>query len=95
MTYSPRVTFCNPFKHSAKFYKNINFDNPKLAILNFTGPGIYTKVMRKFLSVNPDHSFNELDVKFNNYGVFKLKGSSIRHYVVPSYSYKFNCKICT
>jgi mannosyltransferase OCH1-like enzyme len=78
-----------------KFYKNINFENPKLAILNFTGPGVYTKVMRNFLSNNVNHSLNELDIKFNNYGVFKLKGSSIRHYIVPSYSYIANCKICT
>ena len=77
-----------------KFYKDITFSNPKLAILNFTGPGVYTKVMREFLSNNENHLLKELDIKFDNHGVFKLKGSSVRHYLVPSYSYKTNCKIC-
>jgi len=76
------------------FYKNIEFDNPKLAILNFTGPGMYTKVMRKYLSENPNNNLKELDIKFGNQGIFKLKGSSVRHYIIPSYTYLTNSMIC-
>ena len=76
-------------------YKDKVFDNPKLAILNFTGPGMYTKVMRNFLIKNPNHNFSELDIKFNHQGIFKLDGSSVRHYLVPSYTYKTNSKICS
>jgi len=75
-------------------YKDKSFQNPKLAILNFTGPGMYTKVMREFISKYDISDFSELDVKFNNNGIFKLKGSSVRHYVVPSYTYTKNTKIC-
>ena len=70
------------------------FQNPKLAILNFTRPGMYTKVMRKYISKNDISDFAELDVKFNNNGIFKIKGSSVRHYTVPSYTYVKNLKIC-
>ena len=76
------------------FYKNKVFNNPKLAILNFTGPGMYTSVMRKYIS---NHSFShikELDIKFNNKGIFKLKGSQFRYQIKPSYTYFKNKKIC-
>ena len=75
-------------------YKDKLFQNPKLAILNFTGPGMYTKVMRKYISKYDISDFAELDVKFNNNGIFKIKGSSVRHYTVPSYTYVKNLKIC-
>ena len=75
-------------------YKDKLFQNPKLAILNFTGPGMYTKVMRKYISKYDISDFAELDIKFNNNGIFKIKGSSVRHYTVPSYTYVKNLKIC-
>ena len=77
-----------------KYYKDIEFENPKLAILNFTGPGMYTKVMRKYIEDYNIGSFKELDVKFNNNGIFRLKGSNFRHYTIPSYTYLRNLKIC-
>ena len=76
-----------------KYYKDKVFENPKVAILNFTGPGMYTKVMRNYISNNDIFDMSELDIKFNNNGIFKLKGSSVRHYIVPSYTYKKNSKI--
>tara|TARA_B100000989_G_C19525604_1_gene466696 strand:+ start:57 stop:875 length:819 start_codon:yes stop_codon:yes gene_type:complete len=84
----------NEICENYKFYKGIKFENPKLAILNFTGPGMYTKVMRKYIENHDMANFNELDVKFNNNGIFKIKGSSFRHYIVPSYTYLKNMKIC-
>ena len=50
---------------SYPFYKNKIFENPKLAILNFTGPGMYTKVMRDYLSKCKKNDYKELDTKFN------------------------------
>ena len=49
---------------------------------------MYTKVMRNYISNNDIFDMSELDIKFNNNGIFKLKGSSVRHYIVPSYTYK-------
>ena len=75
-------------------YKNKKFSNPKLAILNFTGPGMYTKVMRKYLSSNNIRNFKELDIRFNGHGIFKLKGSQVRYHLEPSYTYLKDKKIC-
>ncbi len=75
-------------------YKNKIFENPKTAILNFTGPGMYTKTMRHFLYKNKIKDFTELDIKFNNNGIFKLNGSQIRYHFQPSYTYLKNKKIC-
>jgi len=76
------------------FYKDKVFTNPKLAILNFTGPGMYTYVMRKYLSSHGMNYIKELDMKFNNKGIFKLKGSQFRYQIKPSYTYFKNKKIC-
>ena len=46
-----------------------------------------------FVSNNDIFDMSELDIKFNNNGIFKLKGSSVRHYIVPSYTYQKNSKI--
>ena len=98
LAFSPKHSFLyqliNEISKNYIFYKNKIFDNPKLAILNFTGPGMYTKVMREYISNNHEHRFNELDIKFNNKGIFKLPGSSVRHYLIPSYTYQTKSIIC-
>lgn len=76
------------------FFKNKKFKNPKLAILNFTGPGVYTKIMRDYLSKYNVNNYSELDEKFDGHGIFKLKGSQIRYHLKPSYTYLINEKIC-
>ena len=76
------------------FYKNKKFQNPKLAILNFTGPGAYTKIVREYIEKNGDKGIRQLDIKFNGKGIFKLKGSSFRYYQNPSYVYLENKVIC-
>lgn len=75
-------------------FKNKVFSNPKIAILNFTGPGMYTAVLRDFISKHNINNFTQLDIKFNNQGIFKIKGSQFRYYSNPSYTYFENCKIC-
>ena len=79
---------------SYPFYKNKVFENPKLAVLNFTGPGMYTKVMRDYLSKCNKNDYKELDIKFNGNGIFKLNGSQVRYHKEPSYTYLKNKKIC-
>ena len=76
------------------FYKDKIFSNPKLAILNFTGPGMYTYVMRKYISTYGMGGIKELDVKFDNKGIFRLKGSQFRYQIKASYTYFKNKKIC-
>lgn len=76
----------------APVYEDKNFKNPKLAILSLTGPGMYTKVIRDYLKNNYVGN-QQLGIKFNENGIFKLKGSTVRHYIIPSYTYKKNSKI--
>lgn len=76
------------------FYKGKVFKNPKLAILNFTGPGMYTYVMRNYLSKYGLDGAKELDVKFDRQGIFKIKGSQFRYHKIKSYTYLKNAKIC-
>ena len=75
-------------------FKNKIFENPKLAILNFTGPGMYTYVMRKYISTYGMKGISELDIKFNNEGIFKLEGSQFRYQQKQSYTYLKDKKIC-
>ena len=75
-------------------FKNKIFENPKLAILNFTGPGMYTYVMRKYISTYGMKGISELDIKFNHEGIFKLEGSQFRYQQKQSYTYLKDKKIC-
>ena len=34
---------------------------------------MFTRVFRDYISKNPDHNLNELDIKFNHNGNFKVK----------------------
>ena len=96
--FAPKHQFLNQIivdiESNYHLYKKKLFINPKLAILNFTGPGAYTKVMRKYLVNEGISNFSELDIKFDDKGIFKLKGASVRHYIVPSYTYAKNSIIC-
>ena len=60
------------------------------AILNFTGPGMYTKVMRDYFQNDKKNDYKELDTKFNGNGIFKLKFSQVRYHKEPSYTYLKN-----
>jgi len=62
------------------------FDDPKTAILNFTGPGAFTRAMYLFLDGNPEASRKVLGVDFFGQEVFALKGSGYRFASFPSYS---------
>ena len=84
----------NAIEENYVFYKKRIFESPKDAILNFTGPGMFTRVFRDYISKNPDHNLNELDIKFNHNGNFKVKGASVRHYQIPSYTYIKSSIIC-
>ena len=76
------------------YFRNKKFENPKLAILNFTGPGAYTKAMRYFINKYGLNGISELDIKFNFNGIFKLKGSQFRYQKIESYTYDKDKIIC-
>ncbi len=83
---------CSPWIFN--FYKGKVFENPKLAILNFTGPGMYTHVMRNYLIKYGLNGVKELDIKVEGQGIFKITGSQFRYHKIKSYTYLKNAKIC-
>ena len=84
----------NEIVRNYAFFKGKVFENPKLAILNFSGPGMYTKVMRNYLAEYGLNGIKELDIKFDNQGIFKIRGSQFRYHKIKSYTYLKNAKIC-
>lgn len=61
-------------------------DDPKLAILDFTGPGAFTRAVYSFLQDNHDLSKNFLGIDFFGSEIFALRGSGYRFASFPSYS---------
>jgi mannosyltransferase OCH1-like enzyme len=66
-------------------FKGKSFENPKNAILRFTGPGMYTKSVREYFENQEDETVAQAGVDFNGAGIFSLKGSWARYSRVPSY----------
>lgn len=67
-------------------FKGRTFQNPKNAILRFTGPGMFTKTVREYFEVQEDDSVTQAGVDFKGAGIFSLKGSWARYSTAPSYS---------
>jgi mannosyltransferase OCH1-like enzyme len=66
-------------------FKGKTFQNPKNAILRFTGPGMFTKTVREYFDGREDESVAQAGVDFMGAGIFALKGSWARYSKVPSY----------
>lgn len=67
-------------------YKNRVFQNPKIAILMFTGPGQFTKAVRQTLKEYPNSNIIQAGQDFNGQGIFSLKGAEVRYLHSPSYA---------
>jgi mannosyltransferase OCH1-like enzyme len=66
-------------------FKGVAFQNPKNAILRFTGPGMFTKTVREYFDGQEDESVTQAGVDFMGAGIFALKGSWARYSKAPSY----------
>ena len=66
-------------------FKGKTFENPKSAILRFTGPGMFTKSVREYFEKQENISVAQAGVDFNGAGIFALQGSWARYSKVPSY----------
>ena len=75
------------------YFKNKTFNNPKNAILAFTGPGMFTKSLREAMyNINPK-DITQAGVDFNGNGIFSLLGSEVRYKQKKAYASFSNCKI--
>lgn len=70
---------------SLPLFKGVIFQNPKNAILRFTGPGMFTKTVREYFEKQGDESVAQAGVDFMGAGIFAMKGSWARYSRVPSY----------
>ena len=85
------IIISNIEKYS-EFFTNKVFDNPKSAILAFTGPGMLTKSYFDYLEFsNKSISANGID--FNNKGIYSLKGAEYRYRLSISYGNMKNMEI--
>ena len=74
-------------------FKDKIFENPKNAILMFTGPGMFTKSLRDIIADGIRCEITQAGIDFNGYGVFEMKGSEVRYLTVPAYGNVLNSKI--
>jgi mannosyltransferase OCH1-like enzyme len=77
----------------AFLFENINYSNPKTAILQLTGPGMFTKSIYETLSKNLNKNFKVHGIDYEGYGNYIMKGSWVRYVKNPSYINSKNCKI--
>lgn len=68
------------------YFKDKIFENPKDAILSFTGTGMLTRVIRKALLQNPDLQLNQAGIDYNGYAIPEMPGSWSRYFTSPAYS---------
>jgi mannosyltransferase OCH1-like enzyme len=78
--------------YSCLFENNI-YPNPKQAILQLTGPGMFTKSIYETLNKTKDFEIKTHGIDFEGYGNYMIKGSWVRHHKNPSYSNSKNSKI--
>jgi mannosyltransferase OCH1-like enzyme len=71
---------------SYSLFKGKVFENPKNAILTFTGPGMFTKTFFETLENNNLINISQAGIDFNGKGVINLKGSHVRYYSQSSYA---------
>ncbi|MBG6147960.1 MAG: hypothetical protein NXI02_24410 [Rhodobacteraceae bacterium] len=69
----------------AHYFANRNFERPKNAILQLTGPGIFTKSFWTALEENPKLQIDQAGINFNGHGDRNILGSHVRYLTVPNY----------
>lgn len=64
------------------FFSGRIFTNPKLGVLMFTATGMFTEVVRRYVTENTSTGIAQAGIDFNNSLVFRLRGS--RNTVPPT-----------
>lgn len=69
-----------------KYYINKKFHKPKIAVLSLSGTGQFTKIVREYFKIYGFDNVEQAGIYFNNQGIFSMKGSRVRHYLVKEYA---------
>jgi len=72
----------------APHFANRGFSRPKNAILQLTGPGMFTKAVWAALEGSPDLKIEQLGIDFNGLGNRNIPGSHVRYLTMPNYDVK-------
>jgi|GEM_PF-743451 len=67
------------------FFKGKVFENPKAAILAFTGPGMFTKAVREDVQAGGCLEGAQVGIEFHGYGISWMPGSEVRYHLSPPY----------
>ena len=76
----------------SEYFKGKEFNNPKEAILSFTGPGMLTKTFRDYISLT-NVRLIPMGIDFNQKGIFQLEGSEFRYKYALEYGKSRNKNI--
>lgn len=68
------------------YYKGKLFENPKLAILSYTGTGKFTKIVRDEIGKNPNINVFQCGIDFDGCGDYSMSGASVRYFTAPAYT---------
>ena len=66
-------------------FANVEFDYVKNAIVSFTGPGMFTKCLHRYISENKAPTISTLGIDFFGKGKMNLRGSRLRFLSRKSY----------
>ena len=67
------------------YLKGKTFENPKSAILAFTGPGMFTNAVRQIVHEEGRLEGAQAGVNFNGCGIPWMQGSEVRYHLSPPY----------
>lgn len=66
-------------------FKGKVFEDPKPAILAFTGPGMFTKAVREVVQQEGRLEGAQAGINFNGHGIPWMPGSEVRYHLSPPY----------
>ena len=72
---------------SYPLFRGMKAQRPKDAILSFTGPDMFTGVVRDYLARTKDVHLTQAGVDFHGAAIWRMKGSYVRFLSTPPYKY--------
>lgn len=77
----------------ASIFADKVFENPKAAILGFTGPLAFTETVHRYSLLQGMDGISQAGIDFNGRGIYSMLGSGFRHRRFPSYALRKGEKI--
>ena len=62
------------------------FPTPKMGIIALTGPGMFTKTLREHVAEHGRGDILQAGMNFGGHAIWKMKGSYVRYFTLPTYA---------